>query len=62
MRVLVAEDHPRLAETVAKVLRREGIAVDVALNGREALNRATLTAYDSLLIRRPESAATVMGR
>jgi len=28
MRVLVVEDHPRLAETVATVLRREGMAVD----------------------------------
>ena len=39
MRVLVVEDHPRLAATVAAVLRREGMAVDVAFDGREALDR-----------------------
>jgi DNA-binding response OmpR family regulator len=48
----VAEDHPRLAETVARVLRREGIAVDVAFNGREALDRASLTAYDVVVLDR----------
>ena len=52
MRVLVAEDHPRLAETVAKVLRREGIAVDVAFDGQEALNRASLVAYDVVVLDR----------
>lgn len=52
MRVLVAEDHPRLAETVASVLRREGIAVDVAFDGREALDRARLTAYDVVVLDR----------
>ena len=29
MRVLVVEDHVELAETVASVLRREGMAVEV---------------------------------
>jgi DNA-binding response OmpR family regulator len=52
MRVLVAEDHPRLAETVASVLRREGIAVDVAFDGREALDRANLTTYDVVVLDR----------
>jgi DNA-binding response OmpR family regulator len=52
MRVLVAEDHARLAETVASVLRREGIAVDVAYDGREALDRAHLTSYDVVVLDR----------
>jgi DNA-binding response OmpR family regulator len=52
MRVLVVEDHPRLAETVAAVLRREGMAVDVAFDGREALNRAALTSYDVVVLDR----------
>jgi DNA-binding response OmpR family regulator len=52
MRVLVAEDHARLADTVAKVLRREGIAVDVAYDGREALHRAALTSYDVVVLDR----------
>ena len=52
MRVLVVEDHPRLAATVAAVLRREGMAVDVAFDGREALDRAALTDYDVVVLDR----------
>ena len=52
MRVLVVEDHARLAETVATVLRREGMAVDVAFDGREALDRIALTAYDVVVLDR----------
>jgi DNA-binding response OmpR family regulator len=52
MRVLVVEDHPRLAETVATVLRREGIAVDVAFDGREALGRVALADYDVVVLDR----------
>jgi len=52
MRVLVVEDHPRLATTVATVLRREGMAVDVAFDGREALARATVTGYDVIVLDR----------
>ncbi len=52
MRVLVVEDHPRLAATVATVLRREGMAVDVAFDGREALDRVTLIAYDVIVLDR----------
>jgi DNA-binding response OmpR family regulator len=52
MRVLVVEDHARLAETVATVLRREGMAVDVAFDGREALQRARITNYDVVVLDR----------
>jgi DNA-binding response OmpR family regulator len=52
MRVLVVEDHPRLAETVATVLRRAGMAVDIAFDGREALNRVGLTTYDVVVLDR----------
>ena len=52
MRVLVVEDHARLAATVATVLRREGMAVDVAFDGREALDRAALTTYDVVVLDR----------
>ena len=52
MRVLVVEDHPRLAETVAKVLRREGMAVDVAFDGREAIARTSITSYDVVVLDR----------
>jgi DNA-binding response OmpR family regulator len=52
MRVLVAEDQAELAETVAKVLRWEGMAVDVALDGDAALERAAVTAYDVVVLDR----------
>jgi DNA-binding response OmpR family regulator len=52
MRVLVVEDHPRLAATVAAVLRREGMAVDVAFDGREALEHAAVTDYDVVVLDR----------
>jgi DNA-binding response OmpR family regulator len=52
MRVLVVEDHPRLAQTVAAVLRREGIAVDVAFDGNEALARTSLVTYDVVVLDR----------
>lgn len=46
------EDHARLADTVATVLRREGMAVDVAFDGREALERANLVTYDVVVLDR----------
>ncbi len=52
MRVLLVEDHAELAETVATGLRREGIAVDVALDGRDALSHVTLTDYDVVVLDR----------
>lgn len=52
MRVLVVEDHARLANTVAAVLRREGMAVDVAFDGQEALDHAGLTQYDVVILDR----------
>ena len=52
MRVLVAEDHVKLAEAVASGLRREGMAVDIALDGREALDEALVTSYDVIVLDR----------
>src|SRR5487761_1729774 len=52
MRVLVVEDHAELAETVATGLRREGMAVDIALDGVEALERASVTEYDVVVLDR----------
>jgi DNA-binding response OmpR family regulator len=52
MRVLVAEDHVKLAQTVAAGLRREGMAVDVALDGRQALDHAAVTGYDVIVLDR----------
>ena len=52
MRVLLVEDEVELAEAVARVLRREGMAVDVAFDGREALDRASVNAYDVVVLDR----------
>ncbi len=52
MRVLVVEDQPDLADSVARVLRREGMAVDVAYDGGSALERATVVPYDVIVLDR----------
>ena len=52
MRVLVVEDHERLAEAVAAGLRGEGMAVDVVFDGQVALSHATLTRYDVIVLDR----------
>jgi DNA-binding response OmpR family regulator len=52
MRVLVAEDHERLARAVAAGLRRHGMAVDVALDGDEALDRLAVSRYDVVVLDR----------
>jgi DNA-binding response OmpR family regulator len=52
MRILVAEDHKRLADAVAEGLRREGMAVDVAYDGADALAHAALLRYDVVVLDR----------
>jgi DNA-binding response OmpR family regulator len=52
MRILLAEDHAELAETVADVLRSEGMAVDLALDGQAALDRARVYPYDVIVLDR----------
>ena len=52
MRVLVAEDERRVADAVARGLRREGLAVDVAHDGASALMKARVTPYDVVVLDR----------
>ena len=52
MRVLVVEDQQELADTVATGLRREGMAVDVALDGAAALQRVAVHGYDVVVLDR----------
>ncbi|WP_405797995.1 response regulator transcription factor [Streptomyces sp. NBC_01506] len=52
MRVLVVEDEEFLAELIAEGLRRDAIAVDVALDGHAALDRLRFGAYDVLILDR----------
>jgi DNA-binding response OmpR family regulator len=52
MRVLIAEDERRLAEAIARGLRREGMAVDVAPDGADALLKARVVRYDVVVLDR----------
>jgi DNA-binding response OmpR family regulator len=52
MRVLVAEDDEVLARAVAAGLRREGMAVDVVLDGDDALARLGVNRYDVVVLDR----------
>lgn len=46
VRILVIEDEVELADAIATGLRREGYAVDVAHDGRGALDRLSVSPYD----------------
>jgi DNA-binding response OmpR family regulator len=52
MRVLVVEDQTELADSVARVLRREGMAVDIVYDGSEALERTSEVDYDVVVLDR----------
>lgn len=52
MRVLIVEDQRELAATIAVGLRREGMAVDLAFDGEEALRRTLRESYDVVLLDR----------
>src|SRR5437660_8344587 len=52
VRVLIAEDEGRLADVIARGLRREGMAVDLAYDGSDALAKARIVRYDVLVLDR----------
>ena len=52
MRLLVAEDEPELAELIATGLREHGFAVDVSLDGDDALQKAWVNTYDAVVLDR----------
>lgn len=52
MRVLVVEDQVELADSVARVLRREGMAVDVSHDGDDAHQRISVIDYDVVVLDR----------
>ncbi|HEX2047135.1 MAG TPA: response regulator transcription factor [Acidimicrobiales bacterium] len=52
MRVLVVEDEEVLADTIARGLRREAMAVDVAYDGASALDRIAVNPYDVVVLDR----------
>jgi DNA-binding response OmpR family regulator len=50
--VLVVEDFEILARTIGTGLRREGMAVDVVLDGADALEHLAVTRYDVVVLDR----------
>jgi two-component system, OmpR family, response regulator len=50
MRVLIVEDHVKLAGLIRRGLRKEGMAADVAGSGEDALGRAQATEYDAIVL------------
>jgi DNA-binding response OmpR family regulator len=52
MRILLAEDEPRVAAAIARGLRRHGAAVDVAGDGATALFHARVHPYDVVVLDR----------
>ena len=52
MRVLVIEDHEDLAGVLARGLRRDGMAVDVALDGGDGWFKLGVSDYDVVVLDR----------
>ena len=50
MRILVVEDDPTIADFVAKGLRENGFAVDVAGDGEQGLDAARTAPYDAAIV------------
>jgi DNA-binding response OmpR family regulator len=52
VRILIVEDEQPLADAVARGLRREGMAVDVAYDGDSGHEKAAVTRYDVVVLDR----------
>ena len=50
MRLLVAEDHPKLARSIAGGLREEGYSVDLTFDGIEAAHLLSSNQYDCVVL------------
>jgi two-component system OmpR family response regulator len=50
MRVLIVEDHVKLASQLRRAFRGDGIAADVAIRGEDALWMAGSTPYDAVVL------------
>jgi len=48
-KILISEDDRPSAELLKQILIREGYAVEVSFNGREAFEKIQNTRYDALL-------------
>ena len=52
MRVLIIEDDEALADVLARGLRQDGLAVDLAFDGEEGIEKAEVTPYDEVVLDR----------
>jgi DNA-binding response OmpR family regulator len=50
MRILLVEDEPRMAQVIAKGLREQAYAVDVADDGNAGLYQASINDYDLIIL------------
>ncbi|HEY1403596.1 MAG TPA: response regulator, partial [Pyrinomonadaceae bacterium] len=50
MRILLVEDEPDAARMLAKGLREESYALDIAQDGEQALEQAYLNDYDLIIL------------
>ncbi len=50
MRILLVEDEPRMANVIAKGLREQSYAVDVAPDGEASLYQASINDYDLIVL------------
>ena len=50
VRVLIVEDEPHMAELIGRGLAKEGMAVDIAPTGEEAIEMAGTADYDSIVL------------
>jgi len=50
MRILLVEDNLRLSQTIARGLREQSFAVDVAFDGENALYEAEINDYDLIVL------------
>ncbi|HEX7940145.1 MAG TPA: response regulator, partial [Gemmatimonadaceae bacterium] len=48
MRLLLVEDDAKLADMVARSLREQGYAVDIAADGNRAESQARINEYDGI--------------
>lgn len=52
MRILVVEDDDALADVIARGLRQQGLAVDLAADGASAVDKASFTDYEVVVLDR----------
>jgi two-component system copper resistance phosphate regulon response regulator CusR len=50
MRILLVEDDQRIARFVAKGLREHAFAVDVSIDGDDAIYKSSITDYDAVIL------------